>query len=222
MCNQGCIDFAGRVLSANDVTRKRVIEVGSYDVNGTVRPTIEALRPMEYVGVDISPGPGVDLVIDAAQLLDRFAPGSFDVVVSTEMVEHVRDWRTVFGNLKLLCAAGGLVVVTTRSPGFPYHGFPHDYWRYELADMRAIFADFEIEALEADPKLKGPGVYIAARSRGAPMTDLRSIALFSMCTRDRQVDVSDFDVWKTRIRQAAKLAKHRVALFVRSHRRTSV
>ena len=101
MCNAQCIDFVASVLTAGDVAGRDVLEVGALDVNGTVRPVVEALGPASYIGVDLEHGPGVDEVLPAEDLLDRFGPGAFDVVISTELLEHVRDWRLVVRNLKL-------------------------------------------------------------------------------------------------------------------------
>jgi SAM-dependent methyltransferase len=192
MCSPNCIAFVERVVTSHDVTDKRVIEVGSYDVNGSARQSIEALRPASYIGVDIISGPGVDFVCDAADLLDNFEPGSFDVVISTEMVEHARDWRTVFTNLKRLCAPGGLVIITTRSPGFGYHGYPSDFWRYEESDMQLIFADYAIEFLEPDDIY--PGVFVMARKSSAPEIDLSPIALTSIISGDRRANLSDREI----------------------------
>ena len=153
--------FAARVVTVDDVRGKRVIEVGSMNVNGSLRATIEALGPAKYVGVDLGEGPGVDEVCPAENLVARFGEASFDLVVCTEMLEHVREWRVVVANLKQLVAPGGVVLLTTRSKGFPYHEYPFDYWRYEPADLRAIFADFAIEALERDTYM--PGVFLRAR-----------------------------------------------------------
>jgi len=50
--------------------------------------------------------------------------------------------------MKAVLKPGGFIYITTRSRGFPYHAYPHDYWRYEIEDMEKIFGDFEIIALE--------------------------------------------------------------------------
>ena len=192
MCTPNCIAFVERALTSDDVTGKSVIEVGSYDVNGSTRQSIEALQPVSYIGVDVSSGPGVDFVCDAAHLLDNFKPASFDVVVSTEMVEHVRDWRTAFTNMKRLCAPGGVVLVTTRSPGFYYHAYPHDFWRYEQSDMRLIFAENVIEILESDEDEYG--IFVMVRKTSAPEIDLTPIALTSIISGHRQENVSDGEI----------------------------
>lgn len=199
MCNPACIEFAATALAAGDVAGKRVIEVGSMNVNGSVKPVIEALGPSRYVGVDIAPGPGVDEVCRAEDLVSRFGPESFDVVVSTEMLEHVREWRVVIANLKRLVAPGGLVVVTTRSKGFPYHEFPYDYWRYEDADLRAIFADFRIEALAPDTFM--PGIFLKARRDDhAPPPELDDYRLYSIVAGRRCKRITALDTLLFRLR----------------------
>jgi len=65
----------------------RVIEFGSYDINGSVRGNFET--PSEYIGVDWRPGPGVDLVSLAHEVE---CAGKFDVVLSASMLEHDPYW----------------------------------------------------------------------------------------------------------------------------------
>src|SRR5687767_6078311 len=141
MCHQTCIPFARKHLPAESVRGKNILEVGSRDVNGSLRPFIEALFPSRYLGVDIVAGPGVDELCDVNSLCDRYGAESFDIVVSTELVEHVKDWRGAINNMKLVLKPGGDLLITTRSRGFKVHGYPWDYWRYEPSDMQAIFAD---------------------------------------------------------------------------------
>ncbi|HVJ20066.1 MAG TPA: methyltransferase domain-containing protein [Polyangiaceae bacterium] len=190
MCSPACIQFAERALRREEVAGAAVIEVGAVDVNGSVRSFVTSLSPSRYLGVDLAQGPGVDEICDASSLVARYGEKSFDVVISTEMLEHVREWRAVVSNMKRLLKPGGVLLLTTRSQGFPYHGYPYDFWRYSLDDMRVIFGDLEIEALEIDPL--EPGVFIKARrSSGFVERSLSSHALFSMITRERTLDVSD-------------------------------
>jgi SAM-dependent methyltransferase len=188
MCNPACLAYGEHHLSESDVRGRRVVDVGARNVNGSLRPYVEGLAPATYVGVDIEPGAGVDEVCRAEDLVERFGPESFDVVICTEVLEHVREWRTVVSNLKRLVAPGGVLLVTTRSIGFPYHAFPHDHWRYENDDMRAIFADFDVENVEDDPGR--PGVFMTARRRPELRElDLAGYELYSMAKGSRVRDL---------------------------------
>ena len=190
--NTSNILFAALNLKPDDIRDKRVIEVGSYNVNGSLRPLVNALGPRDYIGVDIMEGPGVDIICDAADLSNRFAAGSFDFVIATEMIEHVKDWRVIIHNLKNLCKAGGGILITTRSRGFLYHGYPDDYWRYEIDDLKIIFRDFVIENIEKDPQF---GVMIIAKK---PLdfleSDLHDYSLYSIIAGTRVRDYDDINL----------------------------
>lgn len=157
-----CLDWVQRTLTAEHVKGRSVLEVGSYDVNGTVRPYIESLQPSRYLGVDVAAGPCVDQVVDCELLTVEVGYGVWDVVISTEMLEHVRDWRGCMINLACAAKPGGLLLVTTRSPGFGYHPFPEDHWRFTSEQMRRILEALRLEvmAVEDDPV---PGVLALAR-----------------------------------------------------------
>lgn len=178
------MDFVQQALSATDVAGRNVLEVGSYDVNGSVRPYVLTLDPHQYLGVDQSEGPGVDMVADCVELVSTFGRSSFDVVISTEMLEHVEDWKASIQALVEVVQPGGLLVITTRSPGFQYHPYPDDFWRYTVAQMGDIItrAGLEVIMLEADPH---PGVFVKARkpagwaspfSVGDPWADIHPTA----------------------------------------------
>lgn len=175
--NSGVLEFIRRVLPEKEIEGKEVLEIGSQNVNGSPRDVIEPLRPKTYLGVDIAPGRGVDQVLDVTTLaFDRFFfAREFDVVISTEMLEHVSNWRAAVMNMKRVVRPGGVLLVTTRSPGFPFHGYPHDYWRYTIEDFRAIFADMKILDLEPDAPTD-PGVFMKAiRLHPVLETDLSKI-----------------------------------------------
>jgi len=138
-----------------------VLEVGSADVNGSVR----GLLPQEgYVGVDLAPGPGVDTVADAADL--PFPDGSFATVVSTEMLEHALDPVACVAEMARVLRPGGRIVLTARSPGFPFHN-PPDRWRFMAGTLTELLAGMGLEGAleEADPQV--PGRFATAGKAGA-------------------------------------------------------
>jgi SAM-dependent methyltransferase len=190
MCHASCIDFVASQLSADEIQGSDVLEVGSRDVNGSVRPVVERARPASYVGVDIEEGPGVDELCDATELVSRFGAEQFDVVLSTELLEHVRDWREAVTQMKEVLRPGGTLVITTRSRGFGVHAYPHDYWRYEPEDMQRIFGDLQIESLERDPTR--PGVFMKAQKPPAfEAAQLDDVALYSIIRQERALEVTD-------------------------------
>lgn len=160
------LEFCQQAILAGEVRNARVLDVGSFDVNGSARPIIEGLGCAEYVGIDFRMGPRVDIQLDASQIIPHFKSESFDVVVSTEMLEHCQDWRRAIDNMKAVLKPGGYIYITCRGPGFTYHpeetaeGAYGDYWRFTVEDFAKIFADFETLDLRRDPT---PGVLYKGR-----------------------------------------------------------
>lgn len=157
------LEYVRRALGPEDVTGQHILEVGACDVNGSVRPDLEQFNPTMYLGVDAAPGPRVDQVVDATQLYAVFGRDSWDVVISTEMLEHAADWRGCLANMISVLRPGGLLLITTRSPGFPYHGFPEDHWRFPVATMGRIIAEAGLQQLDLVPDWEAPGVFCKAR-----------------------------------------------------------
>lgn len=154
---------------------------------------LQRWEPAEYVGIDISPGKNVDIVCPIEDIPKRFQEGAFDLVISTEVLEHIRDWKTAVGNLKYALKPGGQLLLTTRSYGMPYHGYPQDFWRFEDEDFRAIFSDMDILSLEKDPSL--PGIMIlASKVAGAQEPVLDDMKIYSVVTGRKCLSISDQDL----------------------------
>jgi SAM-dependent methyltransferase len=119
MAHRSQIEYV-RLLSEelpHDFNDSRVLEVGSLDLNGSIRSLFPGC---EYVGIDVAEGPGVDVVCEG-QNYDGPAD-SFDTVISCEAMEHNPHWEGTFRNMIRLCKPGGLVVMTCASTGRPEHG----------------------------------------------------------------------------------------------------
>jgi SAM-dependent methyltransferase len=203
--------FAAKHLSPESVKGKRVLDVGSADFNGSVRPLVEHWGCAEYVGIDMEPGPSVDLVLNADDCLAHFGPDSFDIVICLEMMEHSRNWQKSLHNIKGVCKPGGLVLMTTPARGYPYHGLYMDFWRYQPEDFQALFSDFENVVTEFDSA--GPGSFVAARK---PLSfvekDFSQYELFSIVTgkHSREFETGDYKsshfrrvLWKLRLKDWA-------------------
>lgn len=151
MCDKWCIEFAKRATRFNWKPSPFILEIGSRDTNGTVRPVLEP-HADKYVGVDLVAGRGVDQVLDVAVLSEHYHGESVDVVVCTEVVEHIDDWRLALYQMLKVLRHNGLLILTTRSPNFPNHNYPSDYWRYTQDDLKKIFTPVgEVLAIEDDP-----------------------------------------------------------------------
>jgi len=144
------MELCAKHTKPSEVVGKKIIDVGSYDINGSFRTVLSPMRPESYLGIDLEMGPGVDVVLPIDKLVSVFGKGGFDIVISTEAIEHIADWRGAINTLKDLCKVGGMIYLTSRSKGFPYHGYPDDYWRYEQEDVAMIFANWYIEVLCED------------------------------------------------------------------------
>ncbi len=102
---------------ASDWTGRRVLEIGSADVNGSIRPSFPASH---YTGVDLSAGPGVDLIGSGHDL--ALPDNDFDLAVSCECFEHNPLWCETFVNMHRMTRPGGIVLVTCASRGRLEHG----------------------------------------------------------------------------------------------------
>jgi len=171
------MDFVRKAIT--DAHGKRVLEIGSANVNGSARHWIEQQGPEIYIGTDTLEAKYrdnniralgttdkcyVDLPIPAEDLCDYFRNKTFDIVVCTEVLEHVKDWIPLVDNALYLLKVGGYLVLTTRSPGFPYHEYPGDFWRFTVENMKEMFGSY-IELIENDPE--HPGVFVKVRKESA-------------------------------------------------------
>lgn len=169
------MEFLRNCIRPEEIFNKDILEVGSQDINGSPREVIAPLGPRTYWGVDYGPGKSVDLVLDATKIVGHFGKASFDVVVSTEMLEHAEDWKTSITQMKEVLRPGGTLILSARGPGFPYHGFPHDYWRYTVDDFRAMFRDMKIEICKNDT---APGVlFKGTKTDETGRADLSNISI---------------------------------------------
>lgn len=95
--------FPGEFNSA-----RKVLEVGSQNINGSVREFFPA--DASYLGIDLGVSKDVDLVIpgELIQLPTAWA----DITISTECFEHASSWKEILENLIRITQPQGLLILT--------------------------------------------------------------------------------------------------------------
>jgi 2-polyprenyl-3-methyl-5-hydroxy-6-metoxy-1,4-benzoquinol methylase len=126
--------FSSRIREEHEGRPVRVLDVGSMGVNGTYKPLFAFA---DYVGMDIAPGPNVDVVpadpYDWVELPDA----GFDVIISGQALEHVEFPWLVVEQMARKLKPGGQVFLIVPSRG-PQHRFPVDCYRYYPDGLRAL------------------------------------------------------------------------------------
>lgn len=113
-----------------------VLDVGSLDVNGTLRPLVLD-RGWQYTGLDMAAGENVDVVADDP-FCYPFDDGLFDVVMTGSTMEHVTAiWRWIPELVRVLRPGGFLAIHTHWQ--WKEHRYPLDCWRVLPDGMRFLF-----------------------------------------------------------------------------------
>lgn len=171
---------------------KRVLEVGSLDINGSVR---QYFRGCDYTGLDLGEGSGVDVIcpinlfycgeclivgeyqpnIDPLpRSLEQLEEAKYDVVISTEMLEHDKWWESSLDAMYQNLRSGGILILTCAGPNRHEHGttrttpgdapFTNDYYRnISIEDFTSIlphtlFKESDIKLVRGDCDLVFYGI----------------------------------------------------------------
>jgi len=104
------------------------------------------------VALDIQRGAGVQIIGDVQALGIRDA--SVDVVLCTEVLEHVPDPQRAIDEMYRVLVPGGQLLLTTRFL-FPIHDAPHDYFRFTKYGLRHLLRRFEITEVQEETDAVG-------------------------------------------------------------------
>ena len=112
----------------------KVLEIGSQDVNGSLRSV--APDAFDYIGVDFQAAKGVDVVLTDPYSLP-FASESVDIVLSSSCFEHSEMFWLVFLEVMRVLKPRGLFYLNAPSAG-SFHRYPVDCWRFYPDSGRAL------------------------------------------------------------------------------------
>ena len=124
--HQTSFDIGKLFLAGTSSTLTKVLEVGSYNVNGGLRE--EFPGRFTWTGLDLVSGPGVDVVANDPYVYP-FEDDSFDICVSSSTFEHDSFFWLTFLEVSRVLRPGGLFYINLPSNGY-VHRFPLDIWRF--------------------------------------------------------------------------------------------
>jgi SAM-dependent methyltransferase len=155
--HQSVIEWVSEKTRLYNFTDQIVLEVGSMNINGTVRLLFPDVK--SYTGIDCREGPCVDVVMNAHNL--KFPNASFDLVISTETLEHDDEFWVSIKEMGRVLKKDGILIITARGNGFMPHDFPYDYWRFMPSSFEKLFtmAGCEILEIREDWQPGHPGVF---------------------------------------------------------------
>lgn len=135
-------DFVKDYLIENNLS---ILDVGSYDVNGTFK---DLFKGHIYMGLDIIEGQNVDIV---SKDLYRypFEDETFDAVISGSTIEHIQDIFRWVKELARIVKKGGFVCIVGPSVHRDQHRHPLDCWRIYPDGMKYLLGGVAgLEVLE--------------------------------------------------------------------------
>jgi SAM-dependent methyltransferase len=131
--------------------RGRLLDVGCGDkpYEAWFRPFVSAYIGVEHGATFAATAAGArgrpDVVYGAGTL--PFRDGSFDTVLSVQVLEHTPRPAALVAEMTRVLAPGGVLILTAPFQ-FRLHEQPHDYFRYSPHGLRQLCADAGLEVFE--------------------------------------------------------------------------
>lgn len=139
--------FRTEYLTCRSQDRLTIVDIGSTEMGACYRPLF--LNPIwNYVGVDLSLGPNVNVVLTEPYNWRELATSSADVVICGQVFEHVEYFWITILEISRILKPNGLLCLIVPSGG-PEHRFPVDCWRVYPDGLRAIAEFGRLAVLKA-------------------------------------------------------------------------
>ena len=126
----------------------RILDVGSksYEGHAAYRSLFDGMD-VEYLGLDLEPGPGVDLVPSHPFVWKELADEDFDAAVCGQVFEHNPMFWITFAEIARVLKPGGLTMVIAPGKG-AVHRYPVDCWRFYPDAWHSLCAYTGMELVE--------------------------------------------------------------------------
>jgi SAM-dependent methyltransferase len=128
------LEIGRRFFETYGLDASTIVDIGACNINGTLRDVCPS--GAFYVGLDVAPGPGVDVVIKSNVALP-LASASVDIVASSSTFEHDEFFWQTFLEMARIAKPNGIIYISAPSNG-KYHRYPVDNWRFYPDSGKAL------------------------------------------------------------------------------------
>jgi hypothetical protein len=127
-----------------------VLDVGSAVAEPNQKSNRDVMSNPNWrlLGIDIEPGPNVDIVVTDPYDWTEVTTASVDVVTCSEVFEHAEFFWITMLEIARVLRANGLAFITSPSSG-PLHRFPVDCWRFYDDAFQALAKYAQLNLLES-------------------------------------------------------------------------
>jgi hypothetical protein len=137
--------FVDEYVSQMSGAKIKVLDVGSYNVNGTYKDLFANER-YEYVGMDMEPGPNVDVVFKNPYVWSEIATDSYDVVISGQTFEHAEFFWVTMSEMTRVLKKNGLLCIIVPNV-LHEHRYPVDCYRFYSDGLLALCRYVRLDTL---------------------------------------------------------------------------
>lgn len=138
--------FRNEYLKGRENERLTIVDLGSCDVNdsGSYKHLFDS-ENWNYIGVDVSPGKNVDIVLKNPYSWEEIQSNFVDVLISGQAFEHIEYFWITMLEISRVLKPDGICCIIAPSSG-PEHRYPVDCWRFYPDGFRALalFAKLDV------------------------------------------------------------------------------
>ena len=148
-------------------TGGRILDAGAGECRNR-----ELIENHTYIALDAACGDqswnysGLDAIADLEKV--PFKPNSFDLVICTQVLEHVREPQIVLNEFFRIAKEGGSIYISAPQ-GWGVHQAPYDFFRYTDFGLRYLLEKSGFEMISITPSCGYYG-YLANRLTVLPKT----------------------------------------------------
>lgn len=127
------------------LAKDKIIQLADFGC-GT-KPYLSLFDPkkIKYSGIDLAWNPHAEVIIGTDSKVQA-SDNTFDVILSTQVLEHVDSPTGYMAEAHRLLKANGILVLTTHGT-WMYHPDPTDYWRWTSAGLQKVVTDAGFEVI---------------------------------------------------------------------------